>query len=45
MCIVVVVVWGPESGCTTACRLIVHTHFHRQETPRHNDAGDPSDER
>jgi hypothetical protein len=23
--VVVVVVWGPESGCTTACRLIVHT--------------------
>jgi hypothetical protein len=21
----VVVVWGPESGCTAACRLIVHT--------------------
>jgi hypothetical protein len=20
-----VVVWGPESGCTAACRLIVHT--------------------
>jgi hypothetical protein len=23
--VVVVVVWGPESGCTAACRLIVHT--------------------
>jgi hypothetical protein len=23
--IVVVVVWGPESGCTAACRLTVHT--------------------
>jgi hypothetical protein len=22
---VAVVVWGPESGCTAACRLIVHT--------------------
>jgi hypothetical protein len=21
----VAVVWGPESGCTAACRLIVHT--------------------
>jgi hypothetical protein len=43
----VVVVWGPVSGCTAACRLIVNTpysHFHRQEAPRHNDAGDPSSE-
>jgi hypothetical protein len=23
--VVVVVVWGPESGCTASCRLIVHT--------------------
>jgi hypothetical protein len=23
--VVVVVVWGPESGCIVACRLIVHT--------------------
>jgi hypothetical protein len=23
--VVVAVVWGPESGCTAACRLIVHT--------------------
>jgi hypothetical protein len=23
--VVVVVSWGPESGCTAACRLIVHT--------------------
>jgi hypothetical protein len=23
--VVGVVVWGPESGCTAACRLIVHT--------------------
>jgi hypothetical protein len=23
--VVVVGVWGPESGCTAACRLIVHT--------------------
>jgi hypothetical protein len=23
--VVVVVVWGPESRCTAACRLIVHT--------------------
>jgi hypothetical protein len=23
--VVVVVVWGPKSGCTAACRLIVHT--------------------
>jgi hypothetical protein len=25
--VVVVVVWGPESGCTAACRLIVHTPY------------------
>jgi hypothetical protein len=25
--VVIVVVRGPESGCTAACRLIVHTPF------------------
>jgi hypothetical protein len=25
--VVVVVVWGPESGCTAACRLIVHNPY------------------
>jgi hypothetical protein len=49
--VVVVVVWGPESGCTATCRLIVHTPcasmfpLSTPEAPRHNDAGDPSSER
>jgi hypothetical protein len=44
VCFVCLFVWGPVSGCTAACRLIVHTPC-VFNVPRHNDAGDPSSER
>jgi hypothetical protein len=38
------VYWSLQAYCTYPMR-VQYSHFHRQEAPRHNDAGDPSSER